>query len=90
MKIQPIKTRIFKEGDYLFRFITSYIPKLKSGRIIVITSKIVALAEGRTYPRNDLRSKIRLIKQESQWYMRTSWTWLTVNDGMTHVNGWHR
>lgn len=45
MIIQPIKTRVFQEGDDLFAFITDYFKKLSEKSVIVVTSKIVALAE---------------------------------------------
>jgi len=48
MIIQPIKTSIFKEGDNLFNFIVHYFKKVPERSVIVVTSKIVALAEKRT------------------------------------------
>ena len=51
MKIQAIKTKIFKPKDDLLKFIESYLTKIQEGSIIVVTSKIVALAEGRVVPR---------------------------------------
>ncbi len=80
MIIRPLTTRVFKEGEDLFAFIVSYIPKLKNKSVIVITSKIVALSEKRTSTNTGRRAKIRLIKSESQWAMRTKWTWLTIKD----------
>lgn len=88
MKVIPIKTRIFKENENLIDFITSNIKKLKDDSIIVVTSKIVALSEGRTAIVKNEKEKEELIKRESQFAMRTKfrthkkYVWLTIKDGM--------
>ncbi len=82
MIIKPIKTRIFTEGEDLFSFITRYIKKLPAKSVVVVTSKIVALAEKRTAIIKDSKTKPELIKQESQFAMRTPYGWMTVKDGM--------
>lgn len=82
MNIAPIKTRIFKENEPLLDFIAEYIPTLEENTILVITSKIVALSEGRTYSDDSEETKERLISQESEWMMRTKYVWLTLKDGM--------
>jgi len=82
MQVNPIKTRIFKEGENLFDFITKYIKKLPEDSIVVITSKIVALAEKRVVTINSEKEKIRLIKSESEIAIPTKYVWLTVKDGM--------
>ena len=48
MKVTPVKTRMCKEGEDLAAFILTHVPKLKNGSILAVTSKIVALSEGRT------------------------------------------
>ena len=86
MQIRAIKTRIFRENEALLPFILRYIKKIPENSIVVITSKIVALAEGRTVSvdlklsRDAMREKI--IKAESQFMIRTKYTWLTIKDGM--------
>lgn len=82
MKIQPIKTRVFKENEDLLKFILKYIKKLPEKSIIVITSKIVALGEGRTVVCKNKREKVKLIKQESDFAIKTKYVWLTIKDGM--------
>lgn len=79
MKVKAIHTRIFKEGENLQLFITKHIPTLKDGSILVITSKIVALAENRTAP---LKEKGRIIKKESTWRIATKYAPLTITNGM--------
>ena len=65
MEVRPIKTRIFKERENLVDFIVAHIPHVKEGTIIVVTSKIVALAEGRTLEIVDEGTRENAIKQES-------------------------
>ena len=61
MKVRAIKTGIFREGEDLLAFIKKYVQTLKEGSVLIVTSKIVALAEGRTAPATDLK---RVIKAE--------------------------
>lgn len=85
MLVRPVKTRIFLEGENLPDFIQNYIPKLKDGSVLVVTSKIVALAEKRTVA-NDEKTKIKYIKSESQFALPTKWVWLTLKDGFVIAN----
>jgi coenzyme F420-0:L-glutamate ligase len=82
MKTKSIRTRLFEEGDNLEQFILEHIPKLKEGSILVVTSKIAALAECRTASPSD---KEKLILKESEWVMQTKYAWLTIKDGMFMV-----
>ncbi|MEZ4210256.1 MAG: hypothetical protein R3B38_00865 [Patescibacteria group bacterium] len=82
MLVIPIKTRIFKEGENLFDFVCEYIKELPEESIVVVTSKIVALAEKRTAPKLTVQSKIDLIYKESDIVIPTKYVWLTVKDGM--------
>ena len=50
--------------------------------MVVITSKIVALAEGRTAMDASPANRERLIKEESSFALKTKITWLTIKDGM--------
>ncbi len=82
MQVRPIKTRVFKENENLETFIREHIPKLKENSVLVVTSKIVALAEGRTHERVDLTTKEKLIRAESDYAVPTKWVWLTLKDGL--------
>ncbi len=82
MHVRPIRTSIFREGDDLVRFIRHHIPRIPDGAVLVVTSKIVALAERRTTPARSEADKVRLIKKESQWAIRTKYVWLTMRNGM--------
>ena len=67
----------------MFSFkILKYISKVQEGDIIVVTSKIVALSEGRTEVMVGQKHREGLIKKESTFALRTKYTWLTIKDGM--------
>src|SRR3989344_4026788 len=87
MEVRPIKTRVFKQGDDLVAFIRTHVKKLKDGSILAVTSKIVALAEGRTANVRNKKEKEALIKKESDWALQThpEWWW-TEKDGALLVN----
>lgn len=78
MMVTPIKTRIFREGEDVETFVVEHIPTLADGAILVVTSKIVALAEGRTA---DPKDREKIIEEESELVVRTKYTWLTIKDG---------
>lgn len=82
MIVKPLRTRVFKEGESLVAFATHYFNKLAEKSVIVITSKIVALAEGRTAVVGDAKVKERLIKKESDFALPTKHVWMTLKDGM--------
>ena len=82
MKIKTIKTRIFREDEDLLEFIFKYVKKIPEKAVLVITSKIVALSEGRTAEIKNKKDKIALIKKESSLAIKTKYAWLTVKDGM--------
>ncbi|MCX6785043.1 MAG: coenzyme F420-0:L-glutamate ligase [Candidatus Komeilibacteria bacterium] len=86
MKIIPIKTKIFQEGENLFRFIITHCPKLSEQSVLVITSKIVALAEKRTAIIKNSSTKEKLIRQESQSAIKTPFGWLTIKDNVPMMN----
>jgi len=82
VNVLPIKTAVFSEGDNLFAFITTHLKSLAEGSVLVVTSKIVSLAEGRTEKIIDENTKIALILKESDDAIPTKYAWLTVKDGV--------
>lgn len=82
MNISAVRTRIFQEGEDIVAFIIESIPQVEEGAVVVVTSKIVALAEGARVPKAECVSKEALIRQESEAALETKWTWLTLKDGM--------
>lgn len=86
MKIQAIKTRIFKPREKLLPFIESYLPLIEEKTILVITSKIVALSEGRVVKKIDEGTKLKIIKRESEFVLPTKYVYLTIKDGLVMAN----
>lgn len=86
MQVQAIRTRIFTEGEDLAAFIASHVKKLPEKSVLVVTSKIVALAEGRTVAATDEKTKEAYIRQESTFAKKTKWVWLTLKDGLVIAN----
>ncbi len=82
MIVRPIKTRVFREGEDLFAFITGYFKKLPEKSVVVITSKIVSLAEKRTAAFESVEFKRKLIRKEGDFVMPSKYGWLTVRDGV--------
>lgn len=83
MNIIAIQTRIFTVGEELAPFVVKYIPRPEESDIVVVTSKIVALAEGRVAPLNEWDVRI---KKESEWALNTRHAWITITDGMVMAN----
>ena len=77
MKIKPIRTKVFKKGQNLIKFLLQYIVA-KENSVVVVTSKIVALAEERVVA---AKNKEKLVRQESDFYLNVK-TWFTMKDGM--------
>lgn len=80
MIITPIKSKIFRAAESLDKYIQAHVPTLKEKSILVVTSKIVALSQGRVVE-NKRGLKTRLIKSESQIALKTKWCYLALKDG---------
>lgn len=59
---------------------------MKDESVIAITSKIVALAEGRVRTIATKEEKIALMEEESDQVLETKWTYLTVKDGQVYAS----
>ena len=79
MNIETINTRLLTVTDNLTKFITEHIPKLNDKDIIIITSKVVSLSEGRI---SALENKEGTIISESDFALKNDGLWLTIKDGM--------
>lgn len=82
MIVRPIKTTIFKEGEDLPQFIIKYFKNIPERSVVVVTSKIVALAEKRVVALKGAEAKERLIRSESELAIPTKYVWLTIKDGV--------
>ena len=83
MNVRPIKTRVFKEGENLEAFITKHVRKIENGAILAVTSKIVALSEGRVA---EIKAKDAIIRKESEWAVKAKYVWITKKDGQLMAN----
>jgi dihydrofolate synthase / folylpolyglutamate synthase len=86
MKIKTIKTRIFKPNENILSFIENYISRVAEKSIIVVTSKIVALSEGRFVEKANEETKARIIESESDFVLQTKYVCLTIKDGVVMAN----
>jgi coenzyme F420-0:L-glutamate ligase len=86
MKVASVRTRVFKKREDLTAFITANVRGLKDGSILAVTSKIIALAQGRVVVAKSLKEKEKIIRGESEWAMKTKYVWLTEKDGMILAN----
>ena len=86
MNIKTITTKVFKENEDLAAFVVRNIKRVPERSVIVITSKIVALSEGRTAIVKNEKEKDALIKAESDFAIKTKIVWLTIKDGALLAN----
>jgi len=92
LTIKPIKTTRFTLGDDLWDFLDQHLPQIVDGDILVVTSKIVSLAEKRVVAKlTDTKAeKHALVKKEADWYLPASRSkyhvMLTIKDGTLAVN----
>lgn len=86
MKVTAIKTPIFTDGEDILQVFLDTKTPLKSGDVLVVTSKIVALAQGRMrniadYGKTEKEAKEKLIQEEADKIYPGKYT-LTMKDGM--------
>ena len=67
-------------------FIVNYLPAVKENTILVVTSKIAALAEGRVVKKVDEKTKMEIIKRESELAVPAKYVCLTIKDGLVMAN----
>ena len=75
MKIEclPIKTRpILPPQDDVYNIINEYLPALQENDVLIITSKILAIHQGRCVEMLDENQKELLIKQEAEYFIPRS------------------
>lgn len=86
MEIKAIKTGVFRENEDLLPFILKYVKKIRENSVLVVTSKIVALSEGRIVEYKNEKQKTKLIKKESDLAIKTKIVWMTLKGGMVMAN----
>lgn len=85
MHVVPIRTRLFRSGESLTDFILAQVPVLGERSVLAVTSKIVALAEGRVVKQSSI-AKDELIRQEAEYAYKTEHVWLTLKEGNIIAN----
>jgi dihydrofolate synthase / folylpolyglutamate synthase len=70
MRFLKVKTRVMlPPKDNLYGVLDRHLPKLKEGDIVFITSKILAIHQGRSVIVKNTKEKDRLVKKEADKYM---------------------
>ena len=70
LAIFPIKTRPFlPPKDNLYELLDTYLPLVEEGDILLVTSKILAIHQGRTIKITDVVSKDDLIMKEAEQFI---------------------
>jgi F420-0:gamma-glutamyl ligase len=75
MKIEciPIKTRtLYPPQDNIYSVIDESLLTLQENDVLIVTSKIVAIHQGRCIPINEVPNKDDLIKQEAEYFIPRS------------------
>lgn len=85
MKITPVKTSVLAPRQDLFRFLDRHLRRFPERSILAVTSKIVALSEGRVAPVEGT-DKDALIRKEAEYFLprgRSRYNvMLTIKDGI--------
>lgn len=74
MNITAYKTKAVVSGDRLTAILDESLPQLHNGDIVVITSKIVSICQGRIQKATTDEKKYALIRDESQYYIENDAT----------------
>lgn len=85
LKVQGIRTEVFKKGDSLETFLAQSLGERTLHEVIVVvTSKIVSVDEGGFVPKHTVSSKAELISQEADRVLGEGpyGVWLTVKHGI--------
>ncbi|MBI3305530.1 coenzyme F420-0:L-glutamate ligase [Candidatus Nomurabacteria bacterium] len=72
MQVKSIKTKIFREHEDLFSFVLKYVKIIRENSILVVTSKIVSLSEGRVAGYKGEKTRANLIKTESDFILENN------------------
>ena len=69
MKVTAYKTKKIIPGDKLFKILDECLPKLEEKDVVVITSKIIAICQGRVVKNDGKISKHYLMIKEADYYL---------------------
>lgn len=74
MRINAIKTKKVEVGDKLFDILDEYLPQLHENDVVVITSKIISITQGRVIKNNGEIDKTELIEKEADYFLPEKYT----------------
>lgn len=74
MQVKSIKTKKVEVGDKLFDILDEYLPQLHEKDVVVITSKIISITQGRMIKNNAEIDKTELIKKEADYFLPEKYT----------------
>lgn len=70
MDFIPVKTRkLLPPKDDLFSVLDTYLPPLKEGDVLLVTSKVLGIHQGRCVSIKDVPDKYALMRQEAEKYV---------------------
>lgn len=86
MMAVPIHTDVINVNDELFDVLDRYVPSVRDGTVIAITSKVISVLEKRLVPKDGV-DKRALIKREADFVLKTTRAHqfdicLTIKDGV--------
>lgn len=86
MIVTGIKTRRFERDENLLAFILEYVPQLRERDVVVVTSKIVALSQGRYVSNVQKDAFESLVAREGTILAKTKHVLLTIKDALLMAN----
>lgn len=70
MQFIKVKTRVFcPPKDNIYKLLDQHLPKLKEGDVLFITSKILAIHQGRCVKITNEKTRQQIIKKEADWLL---------------------
>lgn len=72
MEIKALKTHIIQPKESLLSILDTYIPLLEENTILAVTSKIISLCENRLLKKEEVNSKLDLIRKEADAILENS------------------
>lgn len=69
MKVTSYKTKRINLGDNLYKILDECLPKIKENSVVAVSSKIVAICEGRVVKNESEEQRDSLAKKEAEFYL---------------------
>jgi putative folate metabolism gamma-glutamate ligase len=86
MKVTTYKTKKVVPGDKLFAILDKYLPRLKEKDIVIITSKIISICQGRVVKNDGKITKHDLMVKEADFYLPEEYVdygiYMTIKNNM--------